>query len=941
MAKTTTRSIFLKAWLLPVYVLVCLSYNTRYTGTPKEIQALYAKANRLLNLSDPTDATDSIALFTFQQVIKELEKNGNTSDTLLFLSYLKKGILLDVKNSSAEAIEAYLHACNLKNVNPQWSDSLLYEVSLHAGSLYYRVNNFDSANYYLLQAEALSQRFPGVSQKERLYNALGVLYHENGNYQQSISYLQHALQIISDNHPDDSVTIINIEQNIAAGYHRLGLYKLSLSLYAKLQSHGVFSSFILNNMGIGYSALGNYQQALACYRRVAPGEVPSVFSHIGYVHLQLKHFDSCEYYFNRFTALAQQKKITGNRIYSGINDLFRSKLLVEQQQYDAALITLQKAIISFSGHFITSDINSNPSNFIGTFTSYHLYRALFEKGKIFEQLYKLRKNDAYLQAALSAYNSAISLLRYIEKSYDSDEAKLFLKNNSQQTFQQAFTICLQLHTLYPKAGYLEQAFITGERNKASVMYAGVKEKAFQNIPGIDPALIQQERVIKTKLGHLNLESDRKQDSATLEKIAKEKASLEIQLSQLQNKIEQNSSYYKLKYSESYPGIQEIREHINRQQAVISFYTTPNKLYAFVITRSAFGFTAIDSFPALQQTIVNLLTALKSTGSGRKFKGEQWAAALYPQLVKPVQALAGDKEEWIIIPDGLLYYLPFESLPAGDGTKTLLETTEISYQFASRFLVATPSQKMAPASYSVLAFAPFVQKGMPFPHHEFKYMNQLSASGSEIAGLPGKYFTNTLATKQQFLKEINHFPVVHLATHAIADTANSSASFIAFYPQTQTPAEDGLYLEELYSLNMDATQLIIISACETGNGQLVNSEGVLSLTRGFAYAGCASMVNSLWKADDEATSAILRQFHVYLQKGYTKSKALRLAKLDYLHSNALHKTPDYWAHLILIGNTEPVVKKFSSYVIWIPAVSVLLTTLFIVWKARRGRRKKST
>jgi CHAT domain-containing protein len=229
--------------------------------------------------------------------------------------------------------------------------------------------------------------------------------------------------------------------------------------------------------------------------------------------------------------------------------------------------------------------------------------------------------------------------------------------------------------------------------------------------------------------------------------------------------------------------------------------------------------------------------------------------------------------------------------------------------------------------------------MPFPHHEFKYMNQLSASGTEIAGLPGKYFTNTLATKQQFLKEINHYPIVHLATHAIADTANPSASFIAFYPQTQIPADDGLYLEELYSLNMDATQLIIISACETGNGQLVNSEGVLSLTRGFAYAGCASVVNSLWKADDEATSAILQQFHVYLQKGYTKSKALRLAKLDYLHSNALHKTPDYWAHLILIGNTEPVVKKFSSYAIWIPAISVMLTTLFILWRVRR--RKKST
>jgi CHAT domain-containing protein len=217
------------------------------------------------------------------------------------------------------------------------------------------------------------------------------------------------------------------------------------------------------------------------------------------------------------------------------------------------------------------------------------------------------------------------------------------------------------------------------------------------------------------------------------------------------------------------------------------------------------------------------------------------------------------------------------------------------------------------------------------------MNQLAASGSEIAGLPGKYFTDSEATKQQFLKYINQYPVVHLATHAIADTGNSAASFIAFYPHTHIPAEDGLYLEELYGLNMDATRLIIISACETGNGQLAGSEGVLSLTRGFAYAGCASIVNSLWKADDEATAVILHQFHQYLQKGYTKSKALQQAKLDYIHSNALHKTPDYWAHLILIGNTQPVITSHSSHWLWLIVIVVVAVAAAVIIK----KRKKST
>jgi CHAT domain-containing protein len=918
---------------------LCLSYNTGNTGIPKDVETLYNKASRLFNLSNPTDATDSIALTAYQQVIDKLEEKGIT-DTILFFSYLNKGILLDINYNYTGAIESYLQAQRIKKINPQWSDSLLYDVWVHTGSAYFHLNNFDSASYYLLHAEALSQRFPRVHEKERLFNDLGVLYHENGNYLQSRDYFTHALDILTNRHTVDPVWVVNIQNNIAASCYKLGLYNQSIGIYQKICSKGIFTSQIFLNMGLAWNALGNYKQALDCFRKVNANELPGVFNEMAHTQLQLHRYDSAAWYLNRFHYWCAQKKLHPAHTYTGINLLYEADLLVHQQEYEKAINALQKAIIVFSGHFKNRDIYSNPVNFTGTFTSYRLFDALLKKATAFEQLYYTQKKEAWLQAAHTTYNSAISLLRYIEKSYDTDDAKLFLKSNSQQAFQQAFSVCLQLHALHPQAGYLEQAFVTGERSKATVMYAGLREKAFQKVPGIDPALIQQERNTKYNLARLSIKSDQTQDSAAQEAITKEKAGLEITLAQVQNKIEQNSSYYKLKYSETYPGLEAMRKNINAQQAIISFYTTPGKLHVFVITKSAFRYAEIDSFAHLQQTIINWLTALKTTESGRKFKGEIWALPLYQQLVKPVQELAGDKQEWIIIPGDILYYLPFESLPAvKDGSKTLLETTEISYQFSARFLVAASPEKQEVTSYSVLAFAPFVHQSMPFPHPQFNFMNQLAASGSEIAGLPGKFFIDSEATKQQFLKNINQYPVVHLATHAIADTGNSAASFIAFYPHSHIRAEDGLYLEELYSLNMDATRLIIISACETGNGQLASSEGVLSLTRGFAYAGCASIVNSLWKADDEATAAILHQFHQYLQKGYTKSKALQQAKLDYIHSNALHKTPDYWAHLILIGNTQPVITSHSSHWLWLLVVSAVAAGVIIMAGIKKG--KKST
>jgi CHAT domain-containing protein len=941
LVKAIVRGIAWKGWLLLAAWLVC-SYNT---GNPAQttptLLALYKKADRLFHLPNPTDATDSLALVAYQQVITLAEKTGTAPDSLLFYAHLNSGILLDVQTSYAPAIQAYLQAQHIKQQHPQWSDSLLYEIAQHTGSAWYHLNNFDSASYFLLQAEALAQRFPRIPERERLYNDLGVLYYENGNYLQSRNYFTQALAIINKKPPKDATWVVNIENNMAAASYKLGQYQQAIAIYKTICSQKVFTSQIFLNMGLAYKAMGNYQQALSWLHQVNTTTLPRVFNELAHTHLLLQHPDSTAYYLNRFAQSTSPHKAAPNSTYTGMYHLYRGDWLIQQQQYEAALQSLQQAIIVFSGHFNNTNIRANPAQFTGTFTSYRLFDALFKKAITFETLYKSTHNETHLQAALETYNSAIALLRFIEKSYDTDEAKLFLKNNNQQVYQNAVTVCLQLHALHPNNGYAQQAFLMAERNKASVMYSGVTEKGFRKLPGIDAALVQKERNIKYNLARLSILSDQTQDSATLVRLANEKAGFEIQLAQVQHALQQNSLYYQLKYQETWPRPDSLQQYLTRQQAVISFYVTGNTLNVFVITRSGFTQTRIDSFSTIEQAITHWLSALQNPENGRRFRGAPWGEQLYRQLVKPLQALTGSATEWTIIPDNILYYLPFESLPAeaGADANTLLETTEISYQFSSRFIITQAARKQSSnTSLQTLAFAPFAQAGKPFPHPEYTFMQQLPASAQEIANLPGLTFTNQQATKEQFLQHLQQYPVVHLATHAIADTGNSAASFIAFYPQTHQPTQDALYLEELYGLNMEKTQLIIISACETGHGQLVNSEGVLSLTRGFAYAGCASMVNSLWKADDAATATILHQFHIYLQKGFTKAKALRRAKLDYLHSNALYKTPNYWAHLILTGDNQPLVQAVTwfRWLLVIGAVAAVLSGMIYI-KRRKSRR----
>ncbi|MEP6725607.1 MAG: CHAT domain-containing tetratricopeptide repeat protein, partial [Bacteroidota bacterium] len=894
--------------LLPAFLLqvCCLCASPDKPGTPA---ATYRKANQFFNSTNPTETTDSLALAGFEQLIKQLEiAPDKLYDTLLFQSYLKKGILLDVRNNNTEAKDAYLKATGIPLRNTTLSDSLLFRPYIYAGTNYFNLNNFDSANYFLIKAEMLVKRFPHLPETERLYNTLGALHYVNGNYLQSKNYFYQALEFVKNKRPYDKIFSLGLQSNIASSFYKLGQYTESLAIYNQIIKEKISAVYIFNgicmNMGKAYAETKKYREALACFRKIDPAESPGVLNELALAHYELHQSDSANYYLDQLNTLNKTSKI--NILDVGINDLYRADMLVDKQRYMPALQNLQNAIAIFSGNFISRDIYDNPTTFTGSYTYYRLFDALYKKARTFELLNHATANENYLTASLAAYNAALTLLGFIEKSYDTDDAKLFLKKKSEDVYSEALLVCLRLHQLHPASGYLEQAFIISEKNKASVMAATLRQRNGAQLQGIDQSFLQTERNIKFAIARLDVKSEQSRNNDELEKLAKEKANYEIELSRLQKNLEQNNHYYQLKYKEDFHSANELSKQLNGKQAIFSFYTTKDALHVFTFTKSSFSYTKIDSLAALQQETEAWINVLRTAGDGRKFKAGALGQRLYTHLIKPMQSMAPGMDEWIIIPDGKLYLLPFESLPDGNTGKTLLETTTISYQFSSRFMAnASADDKNDNISMAVLSFAPFVNRGADYQQTGFDFIGQLPSSASEIAALSGLAFTGEQATKTMFLQQASNFPIIHLATHAIADVQNPAASFIAFYPEKKLPADNCLYLEEIYGLNMDACKLVVISACETGKGELVNNEGIISLGRAFAYAGCGATINSLWKADDKATAAILISFHQYLQRGYTKSKALQKAKLDFINSDALYKSPAYWSNLVLTGSIEPV------------------------------------
>jgi CHAT domain-containing protein len=198
-----------------------------------------------------------------------------------------------------------------------------------------------------------------------------------------------------------------------------------------------------------------------------------------------------------------------------------------------------------------------------------------------------------------------------------------------------------------------------------------------------------------------------------------------------------------------------------------------------------------------------------------------------------------------------------------------------------------------------------------------------------------------ATEDAFKTNAGRFGIIHLATHVILDDKEPLYSKFVF---TKNPAsgEDGyLHLYELYNLRLRAN-LAVLSACQTGIGKNVKGEGMMSLARGFAYAGCPSVVMSLWSIDDKATSMVVSGFYNGLAQGKPKDVALRDAKLTLIHSrDPILSNPYYWAGLVVIGNTEPIALNQpgddGAYWFFVVLAFILPGTYFVL--KRKMKRKR--
>lgn len=412
------------------------------------------------------------------------------------------------------------------------------------------------------------------------------------------------------------------------------------------------------------------------------------------------------------------------------------------------------------------------------------------------------------------------------------------------------------------------------------------------------------------------------------------------------------AYFALRHGEAGTTIGELRTHLLKPgRTLIAYAQSGSGLYALVLDASGALLAKLDA-SNLSERVRRLNTAIVER-DGQAYRN--LAHELYAQVLQPLMPRIGG-DELLILPDGPLRTVGFEALrmlPVAQGTRA---EGLVVHRFSIAYLLsATTAVQFAllarKGAQGALALAPGFTDEMKqeylasagdssrIDRDYLRYVRQpFAMRTAEGLGrtLNASVLLGIRASERGFRGAVRDHGILHLGTHAEMNATNPMYSRLVFSKDGMgmDPDADGyLHAYEIYELDLRA-QLAVLTACETGTG-LDDGEGVRSLGYSFAYAGCPSLVMSLWSIDEKTSSSIIARFYELLADGLPKHRALRQAKLEHL-ANADEELalPFYWAGLVLVGDVEPV--ELAGGMRWIMVLAGFALGLVLVWLWIRRR-----
>lgn len=332
-------------------------------------------------------------------------------------------------------------------------------------------------------------------------------------------------------------------------------------------------------------------------------------------------------------------------------------------------------------------------------------------------------------------------------------------------------------------------------------------------------------------------------------------------------------------------LQELYGLLEDNVAMIEYLVTEEELVAWVIVK---GSIQVARTPVKEKEL-NLLVKDYLKRIQNLAPVEDQSTKLYSWLIAPVESLIAGKRVLGIVPHGHLHYISFASLKNDEGY--LVEKHPLFY---------TPS-----ASVTQFTFARKFKKGRDVKVlalgnpdlGDFNYDLPLAEMEAEAIkwDFPKiKILTRSEATESWLQKHIGEYQIIHIASHGEFDPVNPLFSGLKLTADKE--ADGNFEVNEVFSLQINA-DIVTLSACQTGLGQITGGDELVGLNRAFIYAGTHSILSSMWRVSDISTAILIKHFYRnYLQED--KAEGLRKAQLQV---KSIYPHPSYWAGFNLTGD----------------------------------------
>ena len=926
----------------------------RLLGSPPDkVDSMFEDAVRL-NLEEKYQESFG----AFEALKKILIEKNDTARPAFALSFLLQGEIAFFQFNAADSATALFHRGMAHCKQFGHKTRLVATAGNLMGYYYlYQRSNLEQAHEALQNALLL---FPKDSTPNRnliaCYKRQGSVYARKGDFEQAISYYQRGIALRESAGNPPELNNVGIRHDLAISYEFVGRDEDAKALYIELvKDIGPQSGreeYALNGLAGIYIKEADFQKARATALKAismvlkrtdgdsANHIVANSISQLGDIALAKGDIAEGIHYYEKVLDLYSRAGLFGPRHRATAKVMFTVADLYSRAGKDSLALDMhQKALATFIPYFKPETVTELPV-IRADDKEVWIVSSLKEKARLFLLQYRKTGEQEWARLALEHVSLSIKQQEKVVFHLSHRESNAQLIEEDYAIYQYGLEACFALYHDNGQHQYLERAFQIMEKGKAMLLH---KNAALGNFSEAIAVRTKADS-LKQQIAQLRIKSKEGKSTQESDELL---AQLEVEADLLRASSKNDPVAAAILLRESAQRLlEQVQAEVlsNPGQGLLHFFVADEAIYCLFVQKESVSFSKETLDSSLIRTLDAFRKSVSQAPDSRNAKAafqsfKQHAYQLYIRLLQKSIEQAPQLSHIIIIPHGQLSTIPFESLITDLPEQAnsyqqlpyLLRSKTISYAYSATSLLDYSKGQIPNGA---LAIAPsFASREMMASRivvdsvrgnlSELEWTSEEAKKVHAIHG--GILLLGDKASEAVFKANCGQNGIIHIASHALLHEEEPALSRILFSTDMDSSEDGSLFLEEIFSMNFD-NKLICLSACNTAWGKLTRSDGLLSLARGFHYAGSPSLMATLWQAHDRSSYLISTNFHQELHDGKYLDEAMQQAKLSYLKdADALKAHPYYWAHMLVIGDTR---LQFTSSDYKKRGLGVLLFLIFV-------------